>query len=198
MDLTNYRRMYPKLRLSWSLYQKFMHKDIMGIFDYLTEKPRESSQVMSEGSRIHKRIELEGIGKVAGLEKLIDVSAPYQVESKIVLERDKYQIVCQPDLYNAELVLDWKTGITSGYEQQLQLYMWAIGAKCLNGYLVPIREKDGIVVVKRGIKQYQRSKWAQDWEYKFEDMANDIQTMLRGGFLEKYLSGKYFLSLTSL
>jgi hypothetical protein len=187
MDLTIYRRIYPKLRLSWSLYQKFVHKDLMGVFDYLTDKQYERTGAILRGTDIHKKIELEGIKKVAGLEKLIDVSLDYKVEDKIVLEREKYQIVCQPDLYNEELVIDWKSGLTGGYEQQLQLYMWAIGEKCLTGYLVPVGENEKGVFVKRGVKQYARSKYASDWEYKFDTIAQEITGLIQKGFLERYL-----------
>lgn len=184
MDLKKYRHIYPKLRLSWSLYQKFARKDIIGIFDYLTDKKRETNEACSEGTRIHTKIELEGIKNIRGIEKLIDISQDYFLESKVILERKDYLIVCKPDLYNDEVVIDWKTGGTNGYEQQLQLYMWAIDCKI--GYLVPIGEREGLYV-KRGVKEYRRSRYAGDWEYKFEDMANDIQTWIKNGQLDRYL-----------
>lgn len=183
-----YKHLYPKLRLSWSLYQKFVQKDTIGIFNYLLDIEAPKSLAASEGSRIHKKIELEGIKNVLGLEKLIDVGKEYRIESKIVVERNDYLIVCQPDLYCEDFVIDWKTGGTSGYEGQLQLYMWAIGERCLNAYIVPIKEIDGKIVVQRGIKQYQRNeKTVNDWGYRFDDMANDINLWISKGKLQKYI-----------
>ena len=187
MDITDYPRLYPKLRLSWSLYQRFIRKDIRGIFDYLTGNYGERSDACNRGYQIHSRIELEGIKNVQGLEKLIDMSLDYKIEGKVILERNEYLIVCKPDLYCEEFVIDWKTGCTTGYEQQLQLYMWAIGKKCLDGFIVPIGEEDQELYVKRGIKQYKRSRYAEDWEYRFSDMANDIETWIKKGLLNKYL-----------
>lgn len=189
MNLEKYRRLYPKIRLSWSLYQKFMRKDMIGIFDYLTDKRREGeiSQAMAEGSRIHTRIQKEGIRDIVGIEKLLNTALEYKYETKITLEREGYQIICVPDLHLDHFVLDWKTGGTQGYEQQLQLYMWAIGDECQTGYLVPIKEQDGIIKVRRGIKEFKRSKYAPDWEDKFYDMNNDINKWIKEGQLEKYI-----------
>ena len=187
MDLTQYKRLYPKFRLSWSLYQKYVRKDIMGCLNYLLSMP-DFQPNAERGHRIHEKIELEGFKNVRGIEDLIDMSKDYKIESKVELERDKYIIVCKPDLYSEDFVLDWKTGHTNGYEQQLQLYMWAIGDSCRTGYIIPIDEDlEGKLTIRHGTRQYQRSKYAGDWEQRFDFLAGEVQSWINDGLLERHL-----------
>ena len=113
-------------------------------------------------------------------------------EQKIEKEYDTYKIVCIPDCYGDGIVIDWKTGGTSGYEKQLQLYMWALGEEYRKGYIVGVKASitkgvmDGVWATK--VMSFQRSDKANDWDYIFSDMANDIILNLKNFY--KYLHGE--------
>jgi len=187
-----YRRLYPKLRLSWSLYKLWVKKDWRAVWDYLIGAHQQGNDDQVEGSRIHKWIEDHGWQSVDGIAKYLP-HKKYKQEKVIEIDKGDYIIVARPDLYNKYLVIDWKTGRSSGYEQQLQLYMWAIGEKCNTGMLAEIKtsyakgEMGGKIVGVNliRVKQYEKSKYASDWEYRFDEMYSDISNHLK--YLNRYL-----------
>lgn len=181
-----YRRIYPKIRSSWTLYKLWVRKDWIAIWQYLTETKLIGTKKQVDGQTIHIWIEDNGWQSVNGIARYLP-SKNYKQEKVIEIERDNYIIVARPDLYNSKLVLDWKSGKSSGYEQQLQLYMWVIGEKCTRGLLAEIKkEGDPIKSVSLvRVKEYERSKYASDWEYRLEEMINDILNHLK--YLNRYL-----------
>jgi hypothetical protein len=183
-----YRRIYPKIRSSWSLYKLWVKKDWLAVWQYLTDIKTAGTQKQVDGQIVHTWIEDNGWQSVDGIAKYL-TKKRYKQEKTIEIERESHIIVARPDLYDSSLVLDWKTGHSNGYEQQLQLYMWTIGDKCNKGLLAEIDsiwEGESIkgVVLKR-VKEYERSKYASDWEYRLEEMANDIINHLK--YLNRYL-----------
>ena len=183
-----YRRIYPKLRLSWSLYKAWVKKDWQEVWSYLTGQQQSKSEYQIKGTTVHKWIEDNGWKKINGISKYLKQKS-YKQEKIIEKERDHYIIVSRPDLYNNKVVVDWKTGKSSGYEQQLQLYMWVIGEKCVTGLLAEVKakwkdEKIEEVDLYR-VKQYEKSVYACDWEMRMDEMANDIELHIK--YLDRYI-----------
>ncbi|MEB3189037.1 MAG: hypothetical protein VKL42_01675 [Snowella sp.] len=191
-----YKRIFPEIRVSWSLYKLYAQKNWPEIWDYLIGAPQESTMQQSLGNLTHEWIEKNGWDAIQGLERL-GLSSLKGLEQEVKLEKrpaikngQRYVIVGKPDLFNDDLVIDWKSGKMTGYEQQLQLYMWMLGEKCKDGFIVkvePVLENGIIKEVRAGkIFQYARRKDSGTiWINRMETLASDIYRNLNQ--LDKYL-----------
>jgi len=198
MDFSKYkkfRRIYPKLRLSWTLYLLYIRRDWVGIWNYLIGSYSPGTKSQNIGIETHEWIKKKGYKKILGIDRLLPIfelkeSTPVKQEKKIIKDYDYYSIVSIPDLYTEKIVVDWKSGKMNGYEQQMQLYMWMIGKDCENGFLVatkPIYKGDKLKTVQAGkVFQYRRSEKSDIWENVFETIAQDIINNLKN--FDKYLA----------
>ncbi len=181
-------RLYPRLRLSWSLYLLYTRNNWDGIWAYLTGQQRAATDKQSMGTLVHEWIKDNGYRKILGVERILPViglekrKRVYQ-ERKLTRELDDCDIVAVPDLNTKTLVVDWKTGKMTGYEQQMQLYMWMLGEECRDAFLVGISPilKDGkLRAVQAGrVFQYKRAPDVELWEDRFITMAQDIKRNIR-------------------
>ncbi len=190
----NFRRIYPKLRLSWSLYLLYARNDWGGIWGYLTDQYKPATDKQNMGSMAHEWIKKKGYKKIIGIERIVPIIGLVDVkrvsqEKKIIKELEDCSIVSVPDLNTKRVVVDWKTGKMTGYEQQMQLYMWMIGEQCEDAFLVgvkPILNDSKLESVQVGkVFQYKRNKDVDLWGERFITMAQDIKGNLRK--LDKYL-----------
>lgn len=201
MDFYKYKdfpRLYPKLRLSWSLYLLYTRNDWDGIWSYLTGIYRPATEKQNTGTLVHEWIKKRGYKSILGIERIVPVVGLEGVkrvfqERKLIKELEDCNIVSVPDLHTSKLVVDWKTGKMTGYEQQMQLYMWMIGEECKSAFLVqakPIVRNEKLIKVQAGkVFQYERAKDVHLWEERFVTMAQEIKGDLKK--LDKFISN-YF------
>ena len=139
LDVKKYRRLHPKIRLSYSLYYNYVRKDWQGIWDYLLGIKRPVSAAAKKGIKEHEEMTFKAISK-----KLLSIEEKffgnktdgkdYLKEEKFVLDHPHarngffgqperpYEIVMIADLLTDNMIVDYKTGKLSGYEQQLNAY----------------------------------------------------------------------------
>ena len=60
MNFKEYRRIYPKLRLSWSLYKLWVSKDWIQVWNYLIGNEEVETEKQQLGSKVHDFIETTG------------------------------------------------------------------------------------------------------------------------------------------
>ncbi len=177
---------YPKLRVSWTLFKLWITHDWVGIWEYLTMTGLRR-QVAELGIKGHKYLQNNGVGEVEGIEKFI-FEKELEYEKKLHLERDGYVIVMKIDLLSKDTVYDYKFGGTGGYEQQLQSYMW--GSNRNIAALLPIEwDGEGVMKMGKGVKIYERSRYCDEWENRYYEMQNDINLAIKKGRLHKFLTG---------
>ncbi len=213
----NQRRIYPKLRISWSLYKAWVRGDYLRVWQYLTETEHYKTAAMTKGKQTHEYIEDKGL--------------PNKVQ-KIISDKESW-------------IIDYKTGSLSGYEKQLNFYCWLVKNK-LEQYEDTLKKKkklheiyiekkiefsekefivvgipDVLVIRKENIlpkcgllvqiepdydknneivsikvkktAQYELSeKWLEDWEMILDTMYQDIMLQIEEGHLDDFI--KYELS----
>jgi hypothetical protein len=193
-NLKAFRRLYPKIRISWSLYKLWISNNWIGVWDYLTDAHIASTEAQDTGSEIHKRIADSGIKLVKGIEKYVVDSDTVLYEHKVILDRGQYEIVGQIDCVvpDSHLVIDWKSGKLNGYEKQLQFYMWLMGEDYTHGLLAKVLDKEGVIKLGKTM-MYERSKFCDDWEMMMDTIYQSICYQIEKGQLSKYLSQSLYL-----
>ena len=200
--MIDFRRIKPKIRVSYSLYKAWVNNNWGEIFDYLTETSHFKSNAVVKGKQVHEWLEKNGL--------------PDKLQ-KIVNEIDGYKII------------DYKTGNLNGYASQVNCYAWLSkmlkpkietrelklevefddfvavgvidhfipGAKkgtAILAQVQPIIEREEIkeVIVTKTMAYEISDKWLMDWELIFEEVANSINFQIHQGKLDDYLRYYYF------
>jgi hypothetical protein len=169
--------MYPKPKLSWTVYKAYLNNDWAYIFDYLLGKDLPISEAQQRGIKIHKEIEERGLADCPSLSKLPNISTG-RYEEVVLKEFPTHFIVGKIDCLTNTDVLDWKTGGMSGYEAQLQLYMYL--AEKNNAYLVSVNDEREVGRV------YQYRAWRdieEYWSVRFDQFVLDIDSHLEEMFM---------------
>lgn len=203
-----YRRIYPKLRLSYSLFRVWLRANSSADYDYvwryLSEMPYISTEAQTRGKLIHKYIEGIDIQK--------------QIHDIV---RDQNYIV------------DYKSGSLSGYEKQLNYYAWLLKKAnfnelgyfkekkievdcgnfiasgipdllCLhdgtatNGLLVGVKSKVDAnnniigVEISKTMDYELNQKWIEDWEFYLDELNNDLTLKIQEGEFDDWLIANSF------
>jgi len=131
--LANYkkfRRLYPRLRFSWSLFYKYLRNDWLGIWQYLTNTEVAPTKAMVKGKFIHEILEKLPMEKTIQEYLAIEV-LDFVKEGKLELDVDHViptTLVGILDLVvrtkTGDLIVDYKTGKTplNSYRKQLLFY----------------------------------------------------------------------------
>lgn len=184
-------RIYPKLRLSPSLYKVWIKNDWAGVWAYLTRTERRSNKAMNTGRLGHSYMELN---PPAELVKIVGEGEGSN-EQKIVADRGAYYIVGQLDRLVNDYVIDYKFGGRNGYEDQLQLYMdLADKKRALLVQCAPIWDGPNVVGAKiLHVHEYRRNKKRIEYlRLAFDEMANTINYQINAGYLEDYIRANLY------
>lgn len=210
-----YRRVYPVLRISYSLYKYWIVNNWYEVWNYLAGFQYYKSAPMTLGSEVHEWIEKNGVPE--WLDSMVD-GEEVLIEDKLVLGIDienpnkkltdfekklDYAISGIPDVRTNNYIVDWKVGGISGYEKQLNLYSWLAKKlygvdKCNRNIVIgiePIFDEKGQIktVRKRKTHEYEvNDKWLNEWEYVFDEMANSIKKGIAEGEFDDFISNHYF------
>lgn len=185
----NYRRLYPKPKLSWTVYKAYLNNDWTYVFDYLLGKELPITGPQQRGIDIHKDIEVNGLATTKNLSKIPSLEKG-KFEEVVHKYYEPFYIIGKIDCLLDDCLLDWKTGGMSGYEAQLQLYMYLCKRKM--GYLVSVNDAREVGRV------YQYEAWEDGelyWDNRFEQMYLDIEQRIdeldmyaRSGTLYKWIN----------
>lgn len=140
-----FRRLYPKIRLSWSVVNKYLRGDIQGIKDYIIEKDF-SNEAMHRGKLLHEALEMW----MPKLELKLGKD-PIQ-EYRFELETPQYIFTGVIDYMDSKVLVDWKTGSINGYAKQLNLYNWALkelGHKDREMYIVKVNDELAVEAIRK-------------------------------------------------
>lgn len=146
-----YRRLYPRIRLSWTCYHLWKSGNITGVWKYLTETESYESPYMSNGKELHRVSE----GKL-----MLDMDvSPQEVltendcRTELILDGIA-TVIGVPDkllVFNDRpaILIDYKSGkIYPYYTDQIFFYATIIKMeKNINvgrGYIIPIKWNDAI------------------------------------------------------
>jgi hypothetical protein len=161
------RRLFPKIRLSWSAYRSWKKGDIDSLKNYYLEVKEEPNEYMIRGSRIHKQMEFLGIPEEV---KKLSKSEKFETEKYFEIEVGESLLVGYIDVLGEDIIVDYKTGGMSGYTDQMNLYNWAMGGK-REMYLVKIGDD-------LKVKKIQKTKLKKvDWENELKKMSQDINNL---------------------
>jgi hypothetical protein len=198
-------RLFPKLRVSHSLYRYWYGNRWDDIWTYLLRLPVISTRAQEVGKRVHSYLETHGI--------------PPSLERRI-------------ERLDGEIILDYKTGSMSGYEKQLQSYFFGIqemksrgmempttpqsefkyeidfgdfdvvgvidyylpkaGAESFGilAKIVPIYDKNGDIEMVGEVATHSYRFNESDcsvWGNIYDEVANDIMTHIDAGYLDKFI-----------
>lgn len=163
------RRLYPKPKLSWTVYKAYLNHDWLYVFDYLLGNDLPISEPQQKGIDIHRDIEVKGLAETSNLSKLPPLTGA-EYEKVVLKDYPDFYIIGKVDCLTDSCLLDWKTGGMSGYEAQLQLYMYL--TKKDMGYLVSVNQDREVG------KVYQYEAWDDGelyWDSRFEQMYLDLE-----------------------
>ena len=154
-----YRRIYPKLRLSWSM---FGNKKMTNRFDYLLGRNKFTNEATERGQKIHVEMEM------LGLDEAVFENVKYErLEEKFELQlTDRITFVFIPDVITGDIIADYKTGksiSSSTYVKQLRYYNACL--KSLN-YELSDADGDSMSILHRN-KEFGKIK--EGWILKVND-----------------------------
>lgn len=204
-----FRRIYPKPRLSYSLWRYWIKNDWVNVWAYLCDFGGPGNPKQQTGKRVHECIEKNGAPKEL-IKKIpsLEYEVVRDIETKLEIEAKDYFVVGKPDefflyrthgaKFNDLVIIDYKHGAVKGYEKQLNLYAWLIQQTfrsefaSMTGYIIEIKSKwnnGEIAELSIGrTKQYQlQQKWMNEWELIFEEMVQSILLSIEMGYLDKFL-----------
>jgi len=205
MDLSrfkNYRRLYPRIRLSWSLYKNWARGDYINVWKYLLGMETVKSDALQKGKVVHQYIEETNIpSKVKYILGDSFINNDISQEKKIEVNMNGYVVVGVIDLLISDYVVDWKTGSLNGYASQLKLYSWlvkkALGRKINHGLLVQIipewntenwSEESKVKSIEVGrTSLYVINQELDVWGIRFEAMYDDILFNINEGYLDDFV-----------
>ena len=126
MKIDTYRT-NPKLRLSWSLYNMWSRNDYDGMESYLKCEKIEPTEAMERGRLLHERAESEITSEIIKKELGLSGEWKFEFEKRFKVDFSEHSVLT--GLYDVigtyddrVVIVDYKTGKTSGYEKQLELY----------------------------------------------------------------------------
>ena len=123
-----YRRIYPYIRLSYSLYQK--RGNMNDVMNYLKGEIGFVNKYMIRGSELHEQKAITGIDK----EYYPKTNEKPILEEKYTLNiSEDIEIVIIPDVIYGNTVGDYKCGkLNRSYKHQLQFYAEILNKKGFN------------------------------------------------------------------
>lgn len=193
MDIKKYRRLYPKVRLSWTAYHLWESGRWEQLKAYLLEQEEFKSGAMLRGSELHKLAEhIDFMPLPPGVEK------PTKTYSEFKLELDRpggtiVSVIDKLAFYEDEpaFILDYKAGkLYPYYKKQIQFYLTTLslhlGQQINQGYLVPITyETDERVSISvNGDMQFVYFTKHQDFMKKIDKALYDILFKIDEGWLD--------------
>lgn len=192
-----YKRIFPKLKLSYTLYKLWLRKDYSAIWNYLTGLGEAyTSTAMDNGKDVHKYLEEHSI--LPAVRELIGKTKKYKKEWKIEKEMDLYKLVGILDLSTPKIIIDYKSGKSqSGYDRQLSFYAYltflATGKIPEHGAIVYVEGyKDDnldiveVEVIKTSMYEINEKK-VFEWEEVLYEIYNEINYEIKKGSLDKFL-----------
>ena len=198
-----FRRIDPKIRVSYSLYKNWASNNWGEIWAYLTETSHFKGEAVIKGKQVHEWLEKHGMPK--GLKEITDKIEGYKI-------------------------IDYKTGNLNGYVDQVNSYGWLVKmlrpdketrelklevefedfiAVGVIDHFIPSESKKGTAIlaqvqpiIENGeIKEVIVTKtmayqivpsWLKDWELIYDEVANSVKYQIHQGKLDDYLRYYYF------
>ena len=199
MDLSkykNFRRIYPKLRLSKTLYYSWIGNDWVGVWDYLTDSRSRRDEALEIGILTHQFLQYETP------QSIVDMIGSSTPEQKLEVETDRYIAVGIPDRANDDWVVEYKTitgpsggQAASAYVKELNCYGWlksqsgsypkfGLVAKILP--IVVDGKIKSVSVASTSIFDLNKQRM-DEWELIFDAMSDSIYAAIESGKLADYI-----------
>ncbi len=193
----DYRRLYPRLRFSWSTLRYYLANDWYGLWAYLTDNEPTPSRKMRRGKVVHEALELSNVGQQMG--ELLGLNVTdVKREGKIELKVDFYYPVTLVGVLDVLLtlkngthvIMDYKTGSTAlaSYAKQLRFYAIVSEQKGYKPKLGVLLKFDNNMDVKDlYFEEFttQRLKHLEDIVYQ---ALTDIQINIEAGHLDSFIT----------
>ena len=175
----SYRRLFPSIRLSWTLINLIEKNDWNQVWGYLLGEKGFTNKYMVKGKEKHEEKEILGLTK-SERQKYFDDDDNIQSEIKHVLYLTPYiSITIITDVMSDHVIADYKNGnLYSYYKDQLRLY-WAVLTnqnpnfklyKCFSD-----TEEKPDNIFRKNIGDYKITK---GWLLKMDDDLNIIEDKL--------------------
>jgi hypothetical protein len=203
LDLTEpykqYRRLYPKIRIAYTLYTAYVRKDWDAVAAYLTEMGMFRSDAMETGIVVHDFLEQNEVQPkiLRTINRWSEKREPVYKEIKIELDQDNYMLVAKPDLLIGEFIVEYKTGTTKleYYKRQLEFYKYVLAKSGMTDYnmgliarIEPVFKRGELrktIITEK--KVYQLPDVSR-WDDVCYELFNYILTKIDEGSLDRYIS----------
>lgn len=206
-----FRRIYPQIRLSNSLYSNYAKHDWDSVFAYLAGISTPETEPMIRGKRIHSQLEMIGPDKEIFIGAIgqpiqeafyeLHVTDFHEISGEII---KSYIVSAKLDVLWNPYVADYKTGKTMGaVDDQMRLYAYII-----NNIQYPIftgnygkltqvqplniqkglalQVDDNLDIIKKQLVFFEQEKVAL-WEDKLDAMFNEIIQQFRDGYFDNFI-----------
>jgi len=198
-----YRRIYPEIRMSYSLYKLWISAGRSAdgwakVWAYLTEQRTETTGPQLLGKETHEFLEKQGPPKevleVIG-DKHIELERKIEVPVSVAKGLES-KIVSVLDVVNDDWVVDYKSGVWRGYEDQIRLYSTVCELAGLpvpnHGMLVqviPVQDNGQVIaaVVNRMSVYEITDEDREWWKIRLDTMSQNLLYNIEQGELDKYL-----------
>lgn len=194
-----YRRLYPKIRIAYTLYTAYVRKDWDSIAAYLTETGIYQSDAMRLGITVHDFMEQQEVMPkiMRTVNRWSDKREPVYKEIKIELDQENFMLVAKPDLLVGEFIVEYKTGNTKleNYKRQLEFYKYVLAKSGMADYnmglitrLEPVFRGDELRKVHIIEKKVYQLPEVSKWDDVCYELFNYILSKIDEGALDRYIS----------
>lgn len=197
-----FRRLYPRLRFSWTTFYKYLRNDWLGMWDYLTNNEQTPTFKMRRGKEIHEILENLPMEKTIADYLAVEVK-DFKKEGKLELKVEHVipttlvgvlDLVVRTD--HGDIIVDYKTGSSSlsGYKKQLMFYSIVAERKNYNPTFGMLLKIDDKFEIKDMMFIEFTKRLMHNFEEEIYTAINEIALRITEGALDNYISSNNLLS----